>query len=132
MGSRNGFVGWSGLRGSLPEALKRFPYAADSRLAVLELLDRAYARQAVPNLDQACRWPVYRQFVQPGFASEGFGVRHGFGVLNRSVNRDVVRLIFNREDFHGVYPLRGSAAVTFITWVAGHNQANCEGNRRGR
>ena len=120
------------LRGSLAEALKCLPDAADSGLAVLELLDPNHARQAVPDLDQASRRPVSCLLVLSGFVAVALRVRHGFGVLDRSVNRDVVRLVFNREDFHGVYPLRGSAAVTFIPWVARHNQANSEENRPRR
>ena len=104
-GNRHQFVWWRSLRGNLPQALKCSPDAADSRLAILKLLDGSRARQAVPDLDQAGGRPLGRQFVQSGFVAETLRVRDGFGVLCGRVNRDVVRLVFNREDFHGVCPL---------------------------
>lgn len=66
-----------------PDARHRF-------LPISELLDPGYARQAVPDFNQAGTRPLSGQLRQPGLVAEALRVRYGFGILRRRVNCDVL------------------------------------------
>jgi hypothetical protein len=63
----------------------------ETAVAILELLYRGFTRQAVPDFDQPGGGPVRRRLRKAGFIAKAFRVRHGFGVLNRRVDGDVVK-----------------------------------------
>jgi hypothetical protein len=121
-GNRNLFRNWRGfIDGSLlshVEALDRLPDPGYGSGPVLELLYRGHTRHAVPDVDQSSGRPFRSPLRQRGFVAEPFRVGDIVGFLRRSVDSDVVRLVFNREVLHLQSPGAAiTALTTFITPV---------------